>query len=426
VELKPGYWQTEAGVIPEDWKPRPLLTAVRIARGQVDPKVEPFRSMILVAPDHIESGSGRLLRKQTASEQRAISGKYLFAPGDIVYCKIRPYLRKAILADFDGLCSADMYPLRPAPDVAGGFVFAALLGHHFSSYAESVSMRSGMPKINRSELADYVVAFPPTRVEQEAIAGALHDADSLIESLEQLVAKKRNVKKGAMQALLTGKKRLLGYGNKCGYTRTEIGVIPVDWCIKRLGELFEITSSKRVFQSQWRNEGVPFYRTRELAILSERGRVDNDLFISEEMYDSFKCRYGIPQVGDLLVTGVGTLGKAYVVPDERPFYFKDGNIIWFKLQGKMDSDFLKQLFWAPVITKQIADASAGTTVGTYTITAAIRTMIPFPPMAEQRAIAAALVEMDAELTALESKLTKARYLKLGMMQELLSGRRRLA
>ena len=95
-------------MIPEDWQLRPLLTVVRVASGQVDPKVEPYHSMILVAPDHIESGSGRLLKKETAGDQYAISGKYLFADGDIVYSKIRPYLRKAIFADFDGLCSADM------------------------------------------------------------------------------------------------------------------------------------------------------------------------------------------------------------------------------------------------------------------------------------------------------------------------------
>ena len=127
-ESKHGHKQTEAGMIPEDWVLRPMLSVVRVASGQVDPKVEPYRAMTLVAPDHIESGTGRLLQKETAAEQQAISGKYIFEKGDVVYSKIRPYLRKAILADFDGLCSADMYPLRPAPNVSGGFVLASMLG----------------------------------------------------------------------------------------------------------------------------------------------------------------------------------------------------------------------------------------------------------------------------------------------------------
>lgn len=217
--VRAGYKRTEVGVIPEDWRLRPMMSAVRVASGQVDPKEEPYRSMVLVAPDHIESCTGRLLKKETAAAQGAISGKYVFARGDIVYSKIRPYLRKATLADFDGLCSADMYPLRPAADVAGGFVLAALLGHHFSKYAESVSVRSGMPKLNRIELAEYSLATPPTKAEQDAIAGALSDADALIESLEQLLDKKRHVKRGAMQELLTGKKRLPGFSGEWEVTR---------------------------------------------------------------------------------------------------------------------------------------------------------------------------------------------------------------
>lgn len=423
--VRAGYKRTEVGVIPEDWALRPFMTVVRIASGQVNPTCEPFRSMVLVAPDHIESGSGRLLKKETSDEQHAISGKYLFGAGDIVYSKIRPYLRKAILADFEGLCSADMYPLRPSEDSSAGFIFATILAHHFSRYAESVSVRSGMPKINRVELAEYTFALPPTKTEQESVAGALCDTDALIESLEQLLVKKRHLKQGAMQELLTGKRRLPGFQAVSSYKHTEVGEIPEDWEVKRLGDLFEITSSKRVFQSEWRNEGVPFFRAREVAILCEKGVVDNDLFISRTMYEAFRRLHGVPQVGDLLVTGVGTLGKVYVVSDDREFYFKDGNIIWFKLAGSIQTEFLRQLFLTPVLLKQIMDGSAGTTVGTYTISGAKKTAVPYPTEDEQAAIAAVLSDIDAEIARLETKLTKARQLKTGMTQELLTGRIRL-
>jgi type I restriction enzyme, S subunit len=189
---------------------RPLLTAVRVATGQVDPTAEPFLSMVLVAPDHIEASTGRLLATKTAAEQRAISGKYVFDSGDVVYSKIRPYLRKAIVAKFPGLCSADMYPLKPGVDISSPFILAVLLGHHFSTYAESVSVRSGMPKINRAELADYSFALPPLS-EQRAIAAALSDVDALLEGLTRLIAKKRDLKQAAMQQLLTGQTRLPGF-----------------------------------------------------------------------------------------------------------------------------------------------------------------------------------------------------------------------
>ena len=213
MQLRAGYKQTEVGLIPKEWEVRPLLAAVRIANGQVDPKVEPYRSMILVAPDHIEGRTGRLIEQRTASDQKAISGKYFFSSGDIVYSKIRPYLRKAILVNFSGLCSADMYPLKASPDVEAGFMLPVLLGERFSAYAESVSVRSGMPKINRAELAGYSFALPPPP-EQRAIAAALSDVDALLAKLDQLITKKRDLKQAAMQQLLTGQTRLPGFSGE--------------------------------------------------------------------------------------------------------------------------------------------------------------------------------------------------------------------
>lgn len=270
---------------------------------------------------------------------------------------------------------------------------------------------SALVHTQKWEMEGFEFPLPPTKTEQEAIAEALSDTNVLIESLEQLIAKKRHLKQGAMQELLTGKKRLPGFNGK--------------WEVKRLGELFEITSSKRVFQSEWKSEGVPFYRARELAVLGETGRVENELFITQAMYDSFKSAHGVPEAGDILVTGVGTLGKVYVVTGEHDFYFKDGNIIWFKIHGSMSAEFLRQLYLTPVVMKQISDSSAGTTVGTYTISGAKKTEIPFPPLPEQIAIAAVLTDMDAEIAELETQLTKTHTLQQGMMHKLLTGEIRL-
>jgi type I restriction enzyme S subunit len=202
------YKASEVGDIPSDWNVHPLLSVLRIANGQVDPSVAPYRSLTLVAPDHIESRTGRLLDRQTAEEQKAISGKYLFAPGDLLYSKIRPYLRKAVCVDFAGLCSADMYPMTPVGDTSAVFMLAVLLGERFSDFAESVSVRSGMPKINRVELAAYRVALPPPP-EQSAIATVLSDMDAELTTLEARRDKTRLLKQGMMQELLTGRTRLV-------------------------------------------------------------------------------------------------------------------------------------------------------------------------------------------------------------------------
>jgi type I restriction enzyme, S subunit len=163
------------------------------------------------------------------------------------------------------------------------------------------------------------------------------------------------------------------------------------WQIKKLGDLFDITSSKRVFESDWKRKGVPFYRAREIVKLANQGFVDNELFISEEMFDAYSVKYGIPQNGDIMVTGVGTLGVCYVVKENDKFYFKDGNIIWLKRKSDTSSRFVEYAFQSDFLRKQIDD-SVGATVGTYTIIKAKDTLIPVPPLPEQQRIVTILDE----------------------------------
>ncbi len=116
------YKQTRLGWIPLEWESDRLVNRITFPKGQVDPKVFPYRSWILIAPDHIEQKTGRLLELRTAEEQNAKSGKYPFETGDVLYSKIRPYLRKATLAKYQGLCSADMYPLKPRANLRSEFL----------------------------------------------------------------------------------------------------------------------------------------------------------------------------------------------------------------------------------------------------------------------------------------------------------------
>src|SRR5687767_10158574 len=100
--------------LPEEWTLRDFGAVVQTTSGQVDPREKPYSEMIHVGPENITEGSGQLISCRTAGELNLISGKYLFTPDDVLYSKIRPYLRKVALPDFTGVCSADMYPLRPA------------------------------------------------------------------------------------------------------------------------------------------------------------------------------------------------------------------------------------------------------------------------------------------------------------------------
>ena len=195
------------GRIPVEWKLKSFFECVSISEGQLDPKRSPYRDWVLVAPDHIESNTGRLLQKVTAFEQGAISGKYQFNPGDIIYSKIRPYLRKATLVNFRGLCSADMYPLTPKKGIESEYIFATILGEKFSRYAESVSDRSGFPKINRNELSEFIFSLP-SQAEQKRINSIFNKINKNIIDSTSSLDKLCSLKTALMQDLLTGKKRV--------------------------------------------------------------------------------------------------------------------------------------------------------------------------------------------------------------------------
>ena len=174
VRLKPSGVEW-LGKVPEHWEVARFARQVNIAEGQVDPKIEPYASMLMIAPNHVESGTGRLLSRETASEQGSISGKYFCRAGDVVYSKIRPALAKVSVAPTDCLCSADMYPLRPRNSLQRDYLFWLLLSTGFTAWSVLQSDRVAMPKINRQTLNNVHIPLPPLS-EQVSIVRHLIEA----------------------------------------------------------------------------------------------------------------------------------------------------------------------------------------------------------------------------------------------------------
>lgn len=362
---------------PSDWAVKPLLDIVTVTSGQVDPRLPDFREMPLIAPDHIESATGRLLDVRTAEQQGAISGKYRVDAGDIIYSKIRPYLQKAYLAEFAALCSADMYPLKPNAGVDGNFIVNTLLGRNFTSFAVGVSMRSGIPKINRTELAEYHLAVPPSG-EQERIGAALADTDALIGALERLIAKKRDIRRGLMQELLTGRTRLPGFTG--------------EWRTVRLGDLLRVRNGR----SQKEVE-TPHGRYPILATGGEIGRTDTPIYDGPSVLIGRKGTIDRPQFRD------------------QPFWTVD-TLFYTEVSPRAD---------ARCTTVDWMSLNEATGVPSLTGGRIESVEVTVPSHDEQRAIAGVLLDVDSEIAALDRRLESARNIKQGMMQELLSGRTRL-
>ncbi len=196
------------GEVPKHWQVMKFGYRTRIQEGQVDPEDEPYDEMLLIAPNHIESNTGRVVDLSTARDQAAISGKYLVRNGDVVYSKIRPHLNKCAVADFDGLCSADMYPIRTEPDVIPFFLQYWMLAQPFLDYATLCSMRVAMPKLNRETLSAAPLVVPPIKEQKDIIRhldGQLKMIDSLREKVAQVIDRLSEYRVALITAATTGK-----------------------------------------------------------------------------------------------------------------------------------------------------------------------------------------------------------------------------
>jgi type I restriction enzyme S subunit len=201
------------GEIPAHWGKSKFSWSVFIVEGQVDPEVEPYLSTLLVAPNHIESGTGKLTSRGTAAEQAAISGKYLCQTGDVIYSKIRPALRKAILAPEECLCSADMYSLRARQGLDAEYLLFLLLSEPFSMWAVLESDRVAMPKINREAMNDLRLPVPPMPEQQAIVAHIAAETvklDALRAATERTIALLKERRAALIATAVTGQIDVLG------------------------------------------------------------------------------------------------------------------------------------------------------------------------------------------------------------------------
>ena len=195
------------------------------------------------------------------------------------------------------------------------------------------------------------------------------------------------------------------------------------WEEKALGEIGEITSSKRVYKREYVKEGVPFYRIKEIKELANKKSITVELFISKNRYAEIKNIFGVPSAGDILMTAVGTIGETYVVEKEDEFYFKDGNVLWFKKYHSVDPYYLKYVLMAFV--EKIKKLSAGAAYKALTIEKLNKHKIFIPPLPEQRAIVKKLDALVGETKKLEAiyqkKLTDLDELKKTVLKKAFAG-----
>jgi type I restriction enzyme, S subunit len=167
------------------------------------------------------------------------------------------------------------------------------------------------------------------------------------------------------------------------------------WPTVKLGDIAEVTSSKRIKMADYVNSGVPFYRSKEIIERAKGSSISTELFITEEYFSAIDQKFGSPSQGDILLTSVGTLGIPYQVKEGDRFYFKDGNLTWFRnYKPDINADFLLCWLTSSIAKRRFDEVTIGSTQKALTIIALKSIEITLPPLVEQKAIASLLGALD--------------------------------
>lgn len=390
MELRPGYKQTEVGVIPEDWDVKLLgdIATVRDGTHQT-PKYVPV-GVPFYSVEHVTSGNFVDTKFISYEEHRFLTRSYKIERGDILMTRIGS-IGDCKLVDWE--VDASFYVSLALLKIKGAsapFVAQYSNSNAFKVQVELHSLASAIPKkINLGPISEVLVALPPTLEEQSAIATALSDVDALLAAQDALIAKKRACKQGAMQELLTGKRRLPGFSG--------------EWEVKPLGEIAHIKTGSRNNEDKVEDGDYPFFVRSEFV---ER--------INDYAYD---CEA-------ILVPGEGKIGEIFHYINGRfDVHQRVYAITRFASEviGQFVHLYLKMHFgpWAMQNTvKATVDSLRLPTFQSFEM------QLP-PTSKEQTAIVEVLSDMDAEIASLETQHAKTTQLKQGMMQELLTGRIRL-
>lgn len=251
----------------------------------------------------------------------------------------------------------------------------------------------------------------PEYDEQIAIGNYFQNIDKLIETRQIKLDKLKNIKKASLEKMFPKKGATVPEIRFKGFTG--------DWVEKELGELMNVTSVKRIHQSDWTTQGIRFLRARDI-VSAYKNEIQTDrLYISKEKYIEYSAISGKVQKGDLLVTGVGTIGVPFLIKNNNPIYFKDGNIIWFKNNNKIYDRFLFYSFTAKRIQDYIKESAGIGTVGTYTIESGKKTPILLPSyFEEQERIGSFLKNLHKLITKNQQQLTKLKNIKKACLQKM--------
>lgn len=397
MEMKPGYKQTEVGVIPEDWGIAELGTLAMIERGKFsarprnDPQYYDGEYPFLQTGDVTRSG-GRISSFTQTLNDRGLSVSKLFPSGTLFFT-ISANIGDVGIANFETACPDSLVAISPRGGAKKEWLLYELATRKDSF--EALASPGTQLNLNLEKLRPFLLPVPPIP-EQRAIATALSDTDALLDGLDRLIAKKRAIKQASLQQLLTGQTRLPGFNGK--------------WEVARLGDIAWIEMGQSP-DSRYYNrtgDGVP--------LIQGNADIEDRLTIAR-VWTTQVTKEGF--AGDLLLTVRAPVGSVGKISEDCCL----GRGVC-SVRPRVDAAFLfHALVHSESAWQSLEQGSTFTSANSKQV-AAFNLLIPVDSQ-EQAAIATILSDMDAEIVAHEARRTKTRALKQAMMQELLTGRTRL-
>jgi type I restriction enzyme S subunit len=432
-QLKPGYKQTAMGLVPKDWNVQDVQSLGNIKTG-------PFGTL-LKASEYSESDGVPLISireirdgKLQIDESTPLVPlfvvrrlpEYVLNDGDIVFGRKGAVDRTALVTEKQSgwFLGSDGIRIRLSNKLHSPFIAWQFRRKEIQAWLLQNATGTTMASLNQEILRRISLPIPPL-LEQRSIAQALSDVDALIAELDKAIDKKRVIKTATMQQLLTGKKRLSGFGEGQGYKQTEVGVIPEDWLLTPLEKISAFItkgSTPTTYGFSWVQEGILFLRSECVS--------ENGLDLLQSMFISHKAHTvlvrGESRSGDILITITGNVGRVVYLSDDFGICNINQHIARIRINNdSVYSEFVYHFLTQNSVRKFFSTITTGQAYPQISLKQVRDAIIPLPLLLEQRAIATVLSDMDAEITALETRLAKTQAIKQGMMQELLTGRTRL-
>ncbi len=350
--------------------------------------------------EHLDSGS--LTISRWGADVAPQGEKLLMKKGDVLFGKRRAYQKKVAIAPFDGIFSAHGMVLRPNEKIIDKAFFPLFISSdYFLDAAIALSVGSLSPTINWKDLARLEFELPSLEKQRELaeVLWAIEDTRTAYQRLEQATDE------------LVKAKFIEMFGDE--------NISACRWPVKKMMDIFSITSSRRILKSEWRTEGnIPFLRVRDMVRLANREPLDNEFYVTEEFYNSRPADEKV-ECGDIIVSATSTIGKTYIVKNGDRFYFKDADVLRFrKKEIQINELFFTYSLCMPTVWKQIEMGLGSTTVEHFLISKAEQLLQPLPPIEMQNEFAAIVEQANKSKLAVQSMLEKTAAMKAAVMREM--------